>query len=1285
MRRFELVEGTSSKFWQVSVKGADLITQWGRIGTEGQVKTKTCASASAAETEMRKLIDQKTRKGYGEVTAAGAPTAPTASAAAAATPPAKAAPTAPARTATPADAAPAAAPAPQPTTASASEPDSAASPAAGTPPWLAGGDPVRLDQALLELAFATRAHHGPVPPPAEWNSSAFPEADQVLADLTTSPPELHHLTEAAVAVTDSANLTRDQAIALLLIETTRWTARASLGTVAARFGLLEAIRLLLESYRYGIRLDHTYRGPTHVAVVTDPQPYTGTDSSPLKVNEQRLRHLLAAASEEEYAAAVEVITEAWPTLEPYRRAGLALALPDRPEFTDELITTFAAERPSWLHWLQATASTPELAAVAARVRSEDYHSVGSTRGLVNALVAHRGSGAVAYLAPYAELEQTGEALTRIGTPEAIRALVAVAQTSKTALANFRAAVDAWPVAAAAGLAETASGDGRAATLARSTLSDLVRQRPEVVAQVTGWVSAPAAAVLADLAGRASQVLDEAGAAELPAVLSTPPWLQKRAKDTPVAVEPFPLPPVENWVNGRPDPADWKERDTVTDLAGAARAVCWVPYSWNAKNTTEQECAAVATALGTGDLAAVVASYRTWVAALRVVSKYTTEAVSAVRILHTSRAVLDEVRPGFALEVWNTLAGTAAEDRELGFAVAAHGTDALPGLCKVVQRRPSEAIDTALPIGAIELAPIMARAFHKLKSVRDSAFAWLATHPEHAAAGLIAPAIGGPGEAGDSARAALQRLAIVEDGRYRPVIMDMAARYGRDDVTAAVARILDQDPNDRYPTKVPKLPSWWAPDQWHRPVLTSGRALPIAAVNQFGTMLMFPIPDGEVYPGIGQVIEACDRDSLAAFGWDLFAAWLAVGGPSKDGWAMTSLGLLGNDDTARRITPYLRAWPGEAQHKRAVNGLAVLEGIGTDLALMQLNGIATKIKFKGLQDEARVKIAAIAENRGLTTEELEDRLAPDLGLDANATTTLDFGPRRFTVGFDEALRPYVRDADGVRLKDLPKPRQTDDAALASAATERWKTLKKDARAVASQQVLRLEVAMCVQRRWPLETFETFLAGHPLVRHLVQRLLWATYDVTADGHGAGEPVQYFRVDESGGYTDADDEPVTLPGTATIGIPHALEIPAEVAAGFGQLFADYELLQPFDQLARESYRLTEDEMAATKLTRWAAVQVPTGKVLGLTNHGWRRGIPADGGVAGYIERQLGEVSLIASLDPGLFTGYLDEAPEQAIVDVQVGTTNGWGDVKDPQPFASLSPIAISELIRDLDGLRG
>jgi DNA ligase-1 len=65
-RYFEFVGGNSSKFWEVSQSGKDMTTRWGRIGTDGQSKTKTFADEAAAAKQVAKLIEEKTGEGYVE-------------------------------------------------------------------------------------------------------------------------------------------------------------------------------------------------------------------------------------------------------------------------------------------------------------------------------------------------------------------------------------------------------------------------------------------------------------------------------------------------------------------------------------------------------------------------------------------------------------------------------------------------------------------------------------------------------------------------------------------------------------------------------------------------------------------------------------------------------------------------------------------------------------------------------------------------------------------------------------------------------------------------------------------------------------------------------------------------------------------------------------------------------------------------------------------------------------------------------------------------------------------
>ncbi|HEX4794734.1 MAG TPA: DNA ligase [Humisphaera sp.] len=65
-RYFEFVDDKSNKFWEISQSGCDVTTRWGRIGSNGQSKTKSFAQASAAEAQASKLIEEKTAEGYEE-------------------------------------------------------------------------------------------------------------------------------------------------------------------------------------------------------------------------------------------------------------------------------------------------------------------------------------------------------------------------------------------------------------------------------------------------------------------------------------------------------------------------------------------------------------------------------------------------------------------------------------------------------------------------------------------------------------------------------------------------------------------------------------------------------------------------------------------------------------------------------------------------------------------------------------------------------------------------------------------------------------------------------------------------------------------------------------------------------------------------------------------------------------------------------------------------------------------------------------------------------------------
>ena len=72
MRRFEFVEGTSQKFWAISLDDCSFSVTFGKLGTAGQTQVKSWPSQAVAQKEHDKLVAEKAKKGYKEV---GAPPA----------------------------------------------------------------------------------------------------------------------------------------------------------------------------------------------------------------------------------------------------------------------------------------------------------------------------------------------------------------------------------------------------------------------------------------------------------------------------------------------------------------------------------------------------------------------------------------------------------------------------------------------------------------------------------------------------------------------------------------------------------------------------------------------------------------------------------------------------------------------------------------------------------------------------------------------------------------------------------------------------------------------------------------------------------------------------------------------------------------------------------------------------------------------------------------------------------------------------------------------------------
>ncbi|EFG1567741.1 DUF4132 domain-containing protein [Escherichia coli] len=1265
MKSYIYQDEKSHKFWAVEQQGNELHISWGKVGTQGQSQVKNFADVAAAEKAKLKLIAEKTKKGYVENASANVHIPPITKA----------------------------------------TPEVETSPESKNQrPWLADDAVIRLTDDINRFAFPHRSRpreinylhkDGQIWQLIANNTKAYDPANNYRSYPENWQQAFAELQMRVQGNQQTGSVQSDAA--LLWSFWNSYSADELIDDLVIRCGLESAVEIAL------LALQLRYK-PVKADVTTIIPPDLKAESLPNW--HQRLCHHLSLASEDEWQRCVDKVLAAIPSLSPARQPFAALLIPERPDIANAMALHYADQNVPAMTWLSMMVSDDVALATLEKYGFPPLYN--DFRKYLATLLANNGMRGVSrillklpvdYPVKYTDLfthihanaEDLVKWLWKTNHPDAIQILILGVNGKKKHLEYLSKACQKHPAAAIAAYATLLAIHEDKEW--RKALVKLITATPELVCDVIPWVNAKAAGILSEC--RPQPVAEECEYATvdmLPELLVSPPWMTKeKKKNTPV----FDLPvlPVPSVSDVTPEITKKLTRTYLvthfqqiaqqqatkqtlfTDLPPMKKA------SWEKHLiplTPEQQ---ILWHLG----------FEKWRESGEKIYEKIPAPQSAVdALLRFDFPALNAEFVQYhnnAYKSWNLIAlcylpGQQAisflnqivkEDNYSGEGniLAIFGSAAIPAFMACLQRDPRRLCFFPFFLGVSELALPMAQQLQKKMSYED-ARNWLTDYPRHAAAGLLPVALGKKGKDRDCARQALRLLVNLNQ---RETIEEIAQGYNQPDVLAALATLFDSDPLEEYPAKIAPLSGFYQFTLWRRPRLKSNN-LPLSddAMRHLGTMLSFP-RDITAYAGLDIIREIFTRESLAEFGWDLYTAWTEAGAPAKENWAFTSLGILGNDDTARKLTPLIRAWPGESQHKRAVSGLDILADIGSDVALMLLNGIARKIKFKALQEHAREKINIVAENRGLTMAELEDRLAPDLGLDSSGSLILDFGPRKFTVGFDETLKPVVCDANGKVLKDLPKPNQSDDKTLATDAVNLFKQLKKDVRAIASQQITRLEQAMCQRRRWTAEQFRLFLVEHPLVRHLTRRLLWGVYN------DENALITCFRVAEDSTYSDAQDELFTLPA-GNIGIPHVLEISPESAAAFRQIYADYELLPPFQQLERGSYHLADNERNTHELTRWQGRLCQAGRIVGLERRGWQR-LEESGSVYamrkttphGDLELETEPFSLIYGE-----TGYGDQLPVES---VKITSPDDRYGKQSSLTFSMLDDITASELINDIESL--
>lgn len=411
------------------------------------------------------------------------------------------------------------------------------------------------------------------------------------------------------------------------------------------------------------------------------------------------------------------------------------------------------------------------------------------------------------------------------------------------------------------------------------------------------------------------------------------------------------------------------------------------------------------------------------------------------------------------------------------------------------------------------------------------------------------------------------------------------------------------------------------------------------------------------PGVSKdaltLAEDLNEAELAMYVNELFDKWLEAGAESKKRWVMYAASIHGGSDIVKKLHHQIQEWPQHARGAIAADAVQALALNPQPQALLLVDNIARKFKFKQVKAAAGKALEYAAEQLGLTREELEDKIVPNLGFDENMERHFDYGERSFTVTITPALEIEVFGEDGKKLKNLPAPGKKDDEEKANVAYEAFKEMKKQMKATVTSQKARLEAALSCERLWSIASWQELFVKNPVMHQFAIGLIWGIYE-------EHKLTQSFRYMEDGSFNTEDEEEYTLPQQGYIGLVHPIELSQESRDAWKQQLEDYEITQPIEQLNREIFYRSEEEEKGKSIERFAGMYVNDLSLNGkMQQLGWYRGEALDGGCFDTFYRTDASLGLCTELH---FSGtYIAcEGEDVTVYEARfykIGEGNGWG----------------------------
>ena len=238
----------------------------------------------------------------------------------------------------------------------------------------------------------------------------------------------------------------------------------------------------------------------------------------------------------------------------------------------------------------------------------------------------------------------------------------------------------------------------------------------------------------------------------------------------------------------------------------------------------------------------------------------------------------------------------------------------------------------------------------------------------------------------------------------------------------------------------------------------------------------------------------------------------------------------------------------------------------------IKGFLNNYKDKRIKIASEQSLDMIAQNNGITRDELNDILVPDFSFDKNRTRIFDYGERKIKAKLDVLSTPVkiiIYDEEGKILKALPKAskKYNDVEDIVEEYRREIKYIKKQLKIIIEGQTNNLLNALFFERKWEVKKWIDTFIQNPIMQKFAIQLVWKEVDKN------GKLVQTFRYTEEGVFKTAGNEEHKLNENNFINLLYFPEISEKEQKSWKENLENKKIVQPLDQINIPVYKITEE----------------------------------------------------------------------------------------------------------------